>query len=110
LLLGAEGKTSHPPPRHGLGARLQWLDGREHPVTELLERLLPLARQGLEALDIHRDDIERHLGLLCARLRTRRNGAAWQLAHHRRHQDLFRLTADYLAQQRSGRPVHEWPL
>ena len=96
--------------RQGLGARLQWLDGREHPVTELLEQLLLLARQGLEALDIARDDIERHIGLLTARLRTRRNGAAWQLAHHHRHQDLFRLTADYLAQQRSGRPVHEWPL
>ena len=96
--------------RQGLGARLQWLDGREHPVTELLEQLLLLARQGLEALDIARDDIERHIGLLTARLRTRRDGAAWQLAHHHRHQDLFRLTADYLAQQRSGRPVHEWPL
>jgi hypothetical protein len=48
--------------------------------------------------------------VISVRLRTRRNGAAWQLAHHARHGDLFRLTADYLEHQRSGMPVHEWPL
>jgi len=31
-------------------------------------------------------------------------------AHHARHADLFRLTADYLEHQRSGMPVHEWAL
>ena len=58
---------------------------------------------------IARDDIERYLDVIAARLRTRRNGAAWQLAHHAQHRDFFRLTADYLEHQRSGMPVHEWP-
>ena len=56
------------------------------------------------------DDIDRNLDLLAVRLRTRRNGAAWQLAHHARHGDFFRLTADYLEHQRSAAPVHEWPV
>ena len=47
--------------------------------------------------------------MIAVRLRTRSNGAAWQLAHHARHRDFFRLTADYLEHQRSGRAVHEWP-
>ncbi|BDI07625.1 glutamate-cysteine ligase family protein [Sphaerotilus microaerophilus] len=96
--------------RDGLGATIRWLDGRDHPVTEVLAELLAQAREGLARLDIDTADRERSLDLLAARLRTRRNGAAWQLAHHARHHDFFHLTADYLAHQRSGRPVHEWPL
>jgi hypothetical protein len=44
-------------------------------------------------------------------VRTGQNGAAWQIGYVDRHgRDFFRLTAAYLEQQRSGRPVHEWPL
>lgn len=96
--------------RDGLGATLRWLDGRDHPVGAVLAELLPQAREGLAELDLDADDRRRSLDLLGARLRTGRNGAAWQLAHHARHRDLLRLTADYLAGQRSGSPVHEWPL
>jgi hypothetical protein len=95
--------------RDGLGASVTWLGGREVPVVELLEHLLPLAREGLQRQDLDTDDIDRFLDLLAVRLRTRRNGAAWQLAHHARHGDFFRLTADYLEHQRSAAPVHEWP-
>lgn len=96
--------------RDGLGARITWLDGRTLPVTAVLEALLPLAREGLRLQDIDEDDIDRYLDVIAVRLRTGRNGAAWQLAHHARHADLFRLTADYLEHQRSGMPVHEWPV
>lgn len=97
--------------RDGFAARITWLDGRKVAVAELLEhKLLPLAREGLRRLDIDAGDIARYLDVIEMRLRTRRNGAAWQLAHHARHGDFRRLTADYLAQQCSGKPVHEWPL
>lgn len=96
--------------RDGLDAHITWLDGRTIPVTAVLEALLPLAREGLQHQDIAGDDISRYLDLLAVRLRTRRNGATWQMAHHARHNDRFRLTADYLEHQRSGMPVHEWPL
>lgn len=96
--------------RDGLDARIVWLDGRHGAIADLLEdELLPLAREGLAEIDLARDDIERYLDVIAARLRTRRNGAAWQLAHHAKHRDFFRLTADYLEHQRSGMPVHEWP-
>ena len=80
------------------------------PVADLLhDHLLPLAHEGLSRLGIDRSDAERYLDVIALRLRTRRNGAAWQIAHHARHRDFFRLTADYLEHQRSGMPVHEWP-
>lgn len=96
--------------REGLDAPLSWLDGRTRCAADILIDLLPMAREGLQQQGLASQDIERYLDVLAVRLRTRRNGAAWQLAHHARHGDLFKLTADYLANQRSGLPVHEWPL
>ena len=97
--------------RHGMDARVTWLDGRRENVAELLERdLLPLAREGLQELDLTAADSERYLEVISERLRTRQNGAAWQLAHYAKHHDFRRLTADYLELQRRLVPVHEWPL
>jgi hypothetical protein len=97
--------------RYGLAAPLHWLDGRCAPASELLQReLLPLAREGLNEMKLAASDIARYLEVISERLRTRQNGAAWQLAHYARHQNFFRLTADYLDYQRHLMPVHEWPL
>ncbi|MBE2259788.1 MAG: glutamate--cysteine ligase [Candidatus Accumulibacter sp.] len=97
--------------RHGLEAQLVWTDGRRQNVAELLLReLLPLARDGLLELGLAAADIERYLAVVAARVGSRQNGAAWQLAHYARHQDFFRLAADYLAHQSRLTPVHEWPI
>jgi hypothetical protein len=98
--------------RDGLDAKLVWLDGREVSVRTLLsDELLHMAREGLILLDIDRDDIERYIGIAEDRTASGQNGAVWQRAHVEScGQDFFRLTANYLAQQRSGVPVHEWPL
>jgi hypothetical protein len=97
--------------RDGLKSRIVWLDGRHGAISDLLEQeLLPLAREGLSELDIAPDDIDRHLDVIAARLRTQHNGTAWQLEHYAKHRDFPRLTADYLEHQRSGMPVHEWPV
>ncbi len=96
--------------REGLDAPLHGLDGHTRCAADILLDLLPLAREGLQQQGLAAPDIDRYLDVLAVRLRTRRNGAAWQLAHHARHGDLFKLTADYVANQRSGMPVHEWPL
>ncbi len=97
--------------RNGLDAQIAWLDGRIHPVrTLLLDELLPMARQGLRWHGIDTDEIERWLGILEQRVRTRRTGSAWQRAFVERHgRDFQPMLADYLEHQRSGAPVHEWP-
>jgi len=98
--------------RHGMDARIVWLDGRNVAVrTLLLDEILHMAREGLLLLGADEDDIERYLAIAQTRVRTGQNGAAWQRAHVDRYgRDFFRLTADYLEHQRSAMPVHEWPI
>jgi gamma-glutamyl:cysteine ligase YbdK (ATP-grasp superfamily) len=109
---GAARASFYAAARDGLDAQIAWLDGRSHPVrTLLLEELLPMARQGLRWQGIDAGEIERWLGILEQRVRTGRTGSAWQRAFiERRGRDFQRMLADYLEHQRSGAPVHEWPL
>jgi gamma-glutamylcysteine synthetase len=96
--------------RHGLDARIQWLDRQSTTIADLLQQeLLPMARRGLRAMEIDEDDIQSWLGLIDARVRTGRTGAAWQRAFVQRHgADMQQMTLAYLARQASGKPVHEW--
>ncbi len=96
--------------KYGLGAEIRWFDGEVHPVREVLRKLAALAREGLEEQGVQSELIDRYLDIVDRRIATGQNGATWQLAHYRKHGDLFRLTADYLEHQRSGMPVHEWPV
>ena len=98
--------------RDGLDARITWLNGAELRVRDLLaDELLHVAHQGLSTLGIDGDDARRYLDLIRARVRAGQNGARWQREFVSKHgSDFARLTAEYLANQRSGIPVHEWPL
>jgi hypothetical protein len=98
--------------RDGLAARLTWLDGNEVDARSLFtDELLHLATEGLRLLGIDGEDIDRYVGIARARAVSGQNGAAWQRAHADiRGRDFNRLTADYLSLQRSGAPVHEWPV
>ncbi|MBL8396498.1 MAG: glutamate--cysteine ligase [Candidatus Accumulibacter sp.] len=97
--------------RYGLAAQLSWLDGQRVSAADLLEhQLLPLAREGLQRLDLSAADVARYMEVIAGRLRNQRNGAVWQMAHYAKHHDFVRLTADYLDHQRHLMPVHEWPI
>lgn len=98
--------------RHGFNCRLHWFDGRQHDCTTLiLDTLLPLAEKGLTDLGLAAGDISVYLGIIEARTRTRQNGASWQRAWVRHYgPDMEALSRAYLAQQWSGRPVHQWEL
>jgi len=97
--------------RNGLGAELVWHGGSApRPARAVVEELLPLAAEGLAAQGMAAELIDHYLSVIAMRLATGRTGAAWQLEHHARHGDLFALTAAYVENQRTGLPVHEWPL
>jgi len=98
--------------RWGLEAEVTWLDGRRGLLLELLiDELLPLARLGLQSLELDARDIGHYLGIMEARLKQRRTGTAWQRAWVSRHgPDMQALTEAYLQRQRSGAPVHDWSL
>ncbi len=95
--------------RHGLGAEVVW-EGRMQPVRRLiLETLLPMARNGLEALGIAASEIDRHLAIIETRTASGRNGAAWQLAYADAcGADMTKLAEAYWRNQQTGAPVHTW--
>jgi gamma-glutamyl:cysteine ligase YbdK (ATP-grasp superfamily) len=95
--------------RHGLDAEVHWLRGAgKRPVRDILKELVPVAAEGLAAQGMDEDLIDHYLDIISMRLACGRNGAEWQLAHFNRHGDLHKLTAAYVENQRTGRPVHEW--
>ena len=54
--------------------------GAARPANELiLNELLPLARAGLAGRGVARDDVDRYLGVIEARVGANRTGAQWVL-------------------------------
>lgn len=98
--------------RHGLEATVDWLRPNRLRLGEfVLEELLPEARLGLVQLGVDREQAEHFLNLVAKRVASGQTGAEWQrcfIAANGR--DFTALTRTYLHWQRSGQPVHRWPL
>lgn len=85
------------------------------PVLEIAKQLLPVARRGLESINIGSHEIDRMLGIIEERIETQTNGSAWQLAmldkfqQHCTLQDSLSMLVDrYIIEAESGRPVAQW--
>lgn len=102
--------------RDGLSSHMTWLDGKEHPISELILReFIPAARQGLARCGVDQGDADRALSILEERVVARQTGAQWILravARMRgsgtRRTRLVSLTRAILENQDTGKPVHEW--
>ena len=107
----------------GLGAELAWPLASKRPAPdapggpELVHHLLPTARQGLEDAGVLAEEAGQLLSVIQARAATGQTGAAWQrqaLAALEprlgREQALAAMLEHYLEHQRTGEPVHTWPL
>ncbi len=98
--------------RFGIDAKLTWFDDQECSVSELmLNELIPMAYQGLVTLGIDADDAKVYIDIIEQRIRKHMTGSLWQREFYRRNGEDFKLlTSAYLEMQRSGLPVHTWPL
>lgn len=104
--------------RLGLASQLTWLKGRRVPAHELIcSELIPLAKDGLLASGIDRDDASRYLDIVDERVRSRQTGSQWQLdslaamkEEGTRAERLSAVVAATAKRQKSGRPVHTWRL
>jgi CBS domain-containing protein len=104
--------------RYGMKARLKWIGGETFSADELVvDRLLPIARDGLKAKKVRPRDIDRYLGVLERRVKEGQTGSQWALdslaSMHEdsRVEERYRaLTASMYNRQLEGRPVHTWPL
>jgi CBS domain-containing protein len=104
--------------RHGIDAQLAWCGRDPEPADKLmLEELVPLAREGLEAAGLNQENIDLYLGVIEERVRSRRTGAQWQLQSMAELADkgplserLSAITAATVARQCDGEPVAKWEL
>jgi CBS domain-containing protein len=102
--------------RHGLDAQFRWVGGKIFAAADLLSaHLLPMARAGLEKARIDPADIDKYLGVMEERVKSGMTGARWTLKSlanmgEQGTRDIRErsVTAEMLARQREGRPVHEW--
>ncbi len=102
--------------REGVGSHFEWLDHEEISARELvLERLLPMAQNGLRRQGINEDDARKYLTVVEERVRSGRTGARWQLSSWNSLRDrstpaerATALVAATVQRQLTGRPVSEW--
>ncbi len=96
----------------GLKANFYWLDGKQWQAKDhILTHILPLARSGLERLEVNKDDIQLYLDIIEQRITTEQTGTNWQQRYTAMHgHDMQAMTKAYAHQQRHGKPVHEWSI
>ncbi len=87
----------------------------ERPVRELIEEFLPRARQGLDQLELDRDDVDRLWKIIEERFDTGQTGATWQLNTFEKYRKTLgvgdscrRMLADYVANMTDSKPVARW--
>lgn len=101
--------------RTGKESVMRWM-GKQLSVRDLIiEEFLPIARAGLEKMNIEPEDIDRYLGIIEARA-IGMTGAQWCIknyrelkANHNRDDALLLITKSIYKHQRLGLPVSEWP-
>ncbi len=105
--------------RHGLDAELFWPGAATVGVDRLvLDRLLPLAREGLRAWDVEPSVSDRYLSIIEARCRTGCTGASWQTQMVAalekngcpRPVAMRRMLERYVVHMSANVPVHTWPV
>lgn len=104
--------------RQGLPAQMVWLNGEEMPAAKLiLEKLLPMAEEGLRHRGVDDADVRRYLGVIEKRIRSGQTGSKWLLNSLASMKDrgttaerLNALTAGTVSRQKAGLPVSEWSL
>ncbi len=98
--------------RKSLQAQVDWLDDRRISIRDLiLSELIPMAKVGLQKLQLDKEDIDLYLNIISERVSCGQTGAAWQRAFVNKYgKDMAQLTAAYIQNQKTSKPVHTWPL
>lgn len=101
----------------GIQSGMVW-DGKLMSATRLiLDVLLPMAREGLEKMNVNKNDIAHYLGIIRKRADKKATGARWMVGSFRvlkesldKEEASVALTAIMDKRRRSGVPIHEWEL
>ncbi|MFK8012938.1 MAG: CBS domain-containing protein [Marinicellaceae bacterium] len=104
--------------RIGLEAKFHWIDHKTVTASKLiLNELLPIARDGLIQEGLDKQDIDRYLGVIEDRTRSKQTGAKWAIQSITEMDEnilpdekVRSITSEMLANQKTDEPVHKWKL
>lgn len=104
--------------KYGIDTKFSWFNDTKIVAKELInEHLIPIARNGLNAMKVNKKDIDKYLGIIEDRINAHMNGARWMLRSYTElkkktseDQALSTLTATIIENQISGKLVHEWEI
>jgi len=108
--------------QHGLDAKLVWPEFDqsgfgEQAVCSIIEKMLPLARQGLDGIGVAPAESARYLGVIQRRLERRQTGAIWQQkmlaglsGTLSREAALHELLEVFIRHSTDNQPIADWPL
>ncbi|QIG42676.1 glutamate--cysteine ligase [Nocardioides anomalus] len=118
MSFSAAEENFHVAAQHGIDAQLYWPGVGQVSATELtLRRLLPMAREGLDAWGVEGATSDRLLGIIEQRCLLQTNGAEWFVRRmHEREAaggterfDALRATlGEYRERMHTNEPVHTW--
>ncbi|CAN5192024.1 glutamate-cysteine ligase family protein [soil metagenome] len=99
----------------GIQSGMVWEDKLMSARSLLLDKLIPIARQGLENLNINKNDIDKYLSVIEKRASGHLTGARWIVKSYRtfrkkhgREESTVAITAIMNKMRKSGDPVHKW--
>lgn len=100
--------------RYGKESVMTWLGEKMSARNLVLNKLIPIARKGLEKVNIQQDEIEKYLELIELRA-LKKTGSQWMVDNFRlgkkalkRDDALVAVTKAIWANQQAGLPVHKW--
>ena len=104
--------------RYGIDSKFTWFKDSKISACDLvLKEIIPLAKKGLRAFNVTKQDIDKYMGIIEARAKNHTNGARWQLRAYTKFleettQDeaLTALTACIVKNQKLDIPVHKWKM
>ncbi|MEL7120167.1 MAG: CBS domain-containing protein [Bacteroidota bacterium] len=101
--------------KEGIHTVLHWEGESMNACRLTLEKLLPLAEEGLNSFGIDSNDINRYLNIIERRVSKCVNGASWQVSNYRKLLDRWtapiasqELTKAMVDRQVDNLPIHEW--
>lgn len=99
----------------GIQAGLNWKDELVSAADLALSQLIPMARKGLESMNVRKDDIDKYMGVIERRAMTRQTGSRWLNKSYRQLRKRFTrdeatVALTYLLHKRrlDLKPIHEW--
>ncbi|MCF6287792.1 MAG: CBS domain-containing protein [Proteobacteria bacterium] len=104
--------------RIGLESKFHWIDHKVITSSKLiLDELLPIAHDGLIKEGLAIEDINRYLGVITERSKTKKTGAKWAIKSITEMDDKIlpdekvrSITSAMVANQKTDAPVHTWKL